>query len=175
MVNYNSGISGVVFVSILLLFFSLNTGSTVPNNMICIWTGQSNSSWFKFNRYLREEFRSLNSAFRALLANDHSGIFLLQWIMNWTCLSIHSRGFLEADYSRPLIPELNIIGIYLRIKKQMMSTFIYLKLDHWIMQFKSFHRISHYGLWVILPCASMKTNQTGSVLVHCNVSFVHAK
>ena len=149
MVNYNSGFSGVVFVSILFLFcgffiiffiislsvepvlrgqptlsglpvpseWPLNTGSTVPSNMRCFWTGQSNCSWFKLNRYLREEFRSLNSAFRALLANDHSEIFPLQWIMNWTCLSIYSRGFLEADYSRPLIPELNIFGIYFRIKK----------------------------------------------------------
>ena len=43
------------------------------------------------------------------------------------------------------------------------------------MQFKSFHWISNYGLWVILPCASMKTNQTGSVLVHCNVPVCSCK
>ena len=180
----------------------LNTGSTVQSNAICIRTGQLNCSRFKFNRYLREEFRSLSGAFRVLWANghwaridctsksnkscltihpkvcskvaqklppkfkkvayfwksfcsrlllktwrcicnllavqkvaentkscskvaehnllipnDHSVIFLFQWIMYWTFLSIHSRSFLEADYLGLLIPEWNIFGIHLRIFK----------------------------------------------------------
>ena len=30
----------------------------------------------------------------------------------------------------------------------------YLRLDHWIMQFRSFHWLSHQGLWAILPCST---------------------
>ena len=52
-----------------------------------------------------------------LIPNDHSVIFLFQWIMYWTFLSIHSRSFLEADYLGLLIPEWNIFGIHLRIFK----------------------------------------------------------
>ena len=39
----------------------------------------------------------------------------------------------------------------------MMYIFIYQKLDNWIMQFKSFHWLTHYGLWVIIPYACIKT------------------
>ena len=166
MVNYNSGVSGAVYVLILGFFlfcfvnlfvglfvclfgcfffaiiplsvetvlrgqltlsghtiipseWPLITGSTVSSNKISIKTGQSNCSWFKFNRYLSEEFRSLNTAFRDLLMCQwpESGIFFLQWILYWTFLSIHSRSFLGADYLRILIPEWNIFGIHLRIIK----------------------------------------------------------
>ena len=56
-----------------------------------------------------------------------------------------------------------------------MYIFIYQKLDNWIMQFKSFHWLTHYGLWVIIPYACIKTSYTGSVFVHRNIQFLLAK
>ena len=44
---------------------------------------------------------------------------------------------------------------------QKVGSVFYSKVDHWMMQFKSFHR--HHGLWTIIPCTHMKTSETGGV------------
>jgi len=42
---------------------------------------------------------------------------------------------------------------------------LYLKLDHWIMQFESFHWLSHHGLWAIIPCSKNKVSVRASFLL----------
>ena len=42
--------------------------------------------------------------------------------------------------------------------KNQMDNKTYLRLDHWIMQFESFHWLSHYGLWASIPRSTNMVN-----------------
>ena len=117
----------------------LNTGSAVSSNKIRIRTGRWNCSWFKFNRYLSEEFRSLFTTFRVLSANGHTTEFSFcnELCIGLSCsyipgVSDSRRGWL---FKTP----------YSWMKHLRHSSSHYQELDLWIMQFKSFHDLAIIG------------------------------
>ena len=91
----------------------------------------------------------------------HNGIFLLQWIMYWTFLFIHSRRFWFQE---------GLIIWDSLFLNETSSTYIFAlsktgSLDNAVQKFSW---LSHYRLWVIILCARTETSYTGSILVHCN-------
>ena len=140
----------------------LNTGSAVSSNEICIRTGRSNCSWFKFNRYLSEEFRSLFTTFRVLSANGHTTEFSF---CNKLCIGLSCSYIPGVSDSRRGL----IIWDSLFLNETS-STYIFAlsktgSLDNAVQKFSW---LSHYRLWVIILCARTETSYTGSILVHCN-------